>query len=334
MNKDIKNTTVDSADKKDNAVLIFIKSNWKEIFKPITVLTVICLITSLLLAVVNTITAPIIKEMNIKVANEARQELLPTATGFSPIDKTGEGVTGMFKSDNDVGYVFTAEAKGYGGAVPVMVAIDKDHNISKVKFMANEETPGLGQKILQESFAAQFNGKPVENISLGDIDAIAGATISSSAAVAAVNSVIDIYKAEVKKEVVVVLTPEELRAKLLPDAGAITKIEFTADGVKEVYKGESYGYIIYVEGKGFYQKPLPAIVALDNDGVITGVYVDGTNETKGVGAQIGADKFTEQFKTKTTLDGIEAVAGATVSSDAAVKTIQIALDVFNAVKGA
>ncbi|MFQ9679338.1 MAG: hypothetical protein ACLRZH_03825 [Ruthenibacterium lactatiformans] len=47
------------------------------------------------------------------------------------------------------------------------------------------------------------------------------------------------------------LSPEELRAALLPDAGAITPVDASADGVTEAYKGEAYGVVIYAQAEGF-----------------------------------------------------------------------------------
>ena len=60
--------------------------------------------------------------------------------------------------------------------------------------MSNEEAPGLGQKVTDESFSSQFSGLPAEAFTLDDIDAIAGATISSRASVNAINLAIKAYE--------------------------------------------------------------------------------------------------------------------------------------------
>lgn len=318
--------------KKENAFLHFLKANWEETLRPIAVLSAICLITSLLLGVTNQITNPIIKENAAKAADAARTELLPAANGFEKLELTGEGVTGVYKATNDAGYVITAEAKGYGGAVPAMVAFGPDGLIAQVKFLDNAETPGLGKKIMDEKFTAQFTGLGEEAVTLSSIDAIAGATISSKAAAGAVNAAVELYKKEVKKEEVIILTPEQIREKLLPDAGAITKMDVSIDGVTEAYKGEGYGMILYVEGVGFYKSPIPTAVAFDDSGMITGVWIDGSSETDGVGTQIGDEKFAAQFAGKTELSGIDAIAGATVSSKAATDAVQKAMDAYQKIK--
>ena len=293
------------------------KNTWNDFVKPIVVLGVICLVTSLLLAVTNNVTAPIIAENAVKTANATRQALLPSADTFTEVapETPTEGVTAIYKADNDSGYVITAQAKGYGGEVPVMVAFNAEGTIEAVQFLDNDETPGLGQKVKSEAFQSQFSGMPAEEFGLSDIDAITGATISSGAAASA-------------------LSPEELRAALLPDAGAITPVDVSADGVTEAYKGEAYGVVIYAQAEGFYKKPVTAAVGFDDDGVITGVYIDASNETADVGGQVGRPRFAGQFVGKTSLDGVDAVAGATISSNAAMDAVQKAIDAFSTVKGA
>lgn len=315
-------------------IIAFLKKNWPETLKPITVLTVICLVTSLLLAVTNEITAPIIEVNAKKAADALRKELLPAADSFELVEMNVENITEAYKATNDEGYIITSFAKGYNGEVPVMVAFDTEHNICAVKFLENNETPGLGKKVNTKKFENQFAGKESEELALSDIDAIASATITSSAAVNAINTAINAYNENVKGEIEVELTPEERRAVLLPDAGAITKIDAAIENVTEAYKGEKYGYIIYTEGPGFYKKPIYAAVAFDDEGVITGVWIDGSNETDGVGTQIGKAKFAKQFIGKKDLGDVPPVAGATVSSDKAKEVVQKAIDAFLKVKGA
>ena len=130
------------------------KNTWNDFVKPIVVLGVICLVTSLLLAVTNNVTAPIIAENAVKTANATRQALLPSADTFTEVapETPTEGVTAIYKADNDSGYVITAQAKGYGGEVPVMVAFNAEGTIEAVQFLDNDETPGLGQKVKSEAF--------------------------------------------------------------------------------------------------------------------------------------------------------------------------------------
>lgn len=309
------------------------KTIWAEFAKPVVVLLTICVVTSGLLALTNAVTEPIIKENAIKAADATRTALLPDAENFVRFTTDVAGVTEAYKTSNEAGFVITAEAKGYAGSVPVMVAFSQDGKIVAVNFLTNSETPGLGQKVRDEKFSDQFKEMPAEPFGLSAIDSIAGATISSSAAVTAINSAIETYLAE-NGAALVQLTPEEQRAALLPDAGAITPYDGALpEGVKEAYKGEKYGLILYTEMPGFYKKPLTAAVAFDDAGAICGVWFDASAETKGVGDQIGRDKaFVGQYIGKTNADTFDAVAGATVSSTAANEAVKLAVAAWAALQ--
>lgn len=172
------------------------KNGWRDFGNPIVVLGVICLVTSLLLAATNSVTAPIIEENAIRTANETRQALLPAADTFTELEvpaETAENVTAVYRADNGAGFVITAAAKGYGGDVPVMVAFNTEGAIEAVTFLENSETPGLGQKVRTEAFGGQFSGMTAEAFTLADIDALTGATISSRASVTAINAAIAAY---------------------------------------------------------------------------------------------------------------------------------------------
>ena len=88
------------------------------------------------------------------------------------------------KAENTV----TASAQGFGGPVAVEAAFE-DGKISYIAIGDDQfaETPGLGAKALEEAFQAQFIGKTMP-LALTDIDAIAGATITSTAVVDALNA--------------------------------------------------------------------------------------------------------------------------------------------------
>ena len=171
-------------------------STFEVIVKPVIVLTVICLICSALLAYTNSITAPMIEAAEIAAAQAAYKEVLPEADAFTDMtaETTVEGVEAAMKADNGAGWVFKASGKGYGGAVPVVVAVDNDGNILQVKFMQNSESAGFGMKLWDgnaegPAFAEALVGKSGTVTLFADgVDGIAGATISSRAAVNAVNT--------------------------------------------------------------------------------------------------------------------------------------------------
>ena len=171
-------------------------SNWNKIFKPIVVLCAICIVITGALAATNSVTAPIIEAATIAAQNAARIELLPEADGFTSVEVGVENVSDVSVSNNGVGTVITSAGKGYGGTITVMTAFTPDGVIKQIKITEQSETAGLGSKIVSEaSFQESFAGLPAAPFTVNDIDAISGATISSKAVTAAVNSAVEAFNA-------------------------------------------------------------------------------------------------------------------------------------------
>lgn len=169
------------------------KEQWNEYAKPIAVLAVICLVTSLLLAVTNSFTAPVIEENERRVAQAAYHELLPTVETFDTVEGwTTPNVLEIVTDPASGSYVIKAQGQGFGGMVPVIVAFGSDGNIIAVKFLENSETKGYGSRLYEQpEWASQFTGMPAENFAISDIDALSGATMSTEGAVAGINAAID-----------------------------------------------------------------------------------------------------------------------------------------------
>ena len=148
---------------------------------PIIVLVLICAVMSGLLALTNSITAPIIEEAE-RAANEAaRLEVMPEADGFEQVEIAGlpDSITGVFQATNGTGYVFSLTTQGYGGknTLKMTIGIDMDGKITDTKVLSHSETAGLGSKIESDAFRSQFPGK---DASLEGVDNISGATFSSN----------------------------------------------------------------------------------------------------------------------------------------------------------
>ncbi len=171
------------------------KEQFEEYGKPIVVLAVICIVTSLLLAITNGVTAPVIKENERRIAQAAYHEVLPAAETFETITGyTTPDVLEIVKDPAGNGYVVKAQGQGYGGKVPAIVAFDANGQISAVKFLENSETKGFGSRLYEEpAWAEQFAGMGATPFTISDIDALSGATLSSKAAVQAINAAIEGY---------------------------------------------------------------------------------------------------------------------------------------------
>lgn len=113
------------------------------------------------------------------------------------------------KNGNIAGYVMSAVSpNGYGGDIKVAVGIsDKDDTINGISILSNNETAGLGSKCTDDEFKNQFKGKSAKGIQFTktgastdtEIDAISGATITTTAVTQAVNAALEIYNNSLKE---------------------------------------------------------------------------------------------------------------------------------------
>lgn len=148
------------------------------VVKSIVVLSAICLCTSLLLAVTNQITAPIIEESDRQATNASLAEVMPGCSDFEELEFNTASVECLEKvwkcSD---GYVMKLSATGYAPGIIIMIGIKNDGTISKVKTMACNETAGYGKQCEDAWYQEQYAGK---DASLSGVDAISGATKTSN----------------------------------------------------------------------------------------------------------------------------------------------------------
>jgi len=167
---------------------------WTEFIRPVAVLLVICLIAGVLLSGANALTAPTIAVNEAAAVSAAYFSALPEADAFTALDCSIAGVTAVMQADNGAGYVIAAQARGYGGMVPAAVAFSPEGVITNVVMMDNDETPGMGSKVSDEAFLENFIGREAVPLELQDIDAVTGATISSRAALGAVNLAVEAFQ--------------------------------------------------------------------------------------------------------------------------------------------
>ncbi len=170
------------------------KNTFKDIVKPILVLTCICLIVTALLAYINMITSPIIAEAEQKEAQQAMAEVLSEADSFIQVDTDGapERVSEIYRAQNGAGYVFMLTTKGYGGDMKIICGIKSDGMIEACKTLSHSETSGLGSKTAEDPYKSQYCGKTADTLS--EVDAISGATISSNAYMNAVKDAMTAFE--------------------------------------------------------------------------------------------------------------------------------------------
>ena len=141
------------------------------------------------LALVNSFTAPIIQERTESTIRATLVEIFPEVKSYDDVlDKLStESKTVTFdnaylvKSDNEtLGIAITATGPTYNYST-IMVGLNLDSSIKTIKFISNNDTKGIGTRVLDPSFTEQFNGKIASDPFkvAGDVDGVSGATVSS-----------------------------------------------------------------------------------------------------------------------------------------------------------
>lgn len=132
-------------------------------------------------------------ENNVEIVkNKMMLTLLPGSTSFAPEEFDAEqnsAIKSVYKAEN--GYVIESTAYGYNGDIVLLVGVSNEGTVTGVSVKDMQETRGLGSKALTNvPFLAQFlwTGGDAE---IGtNVDALAGATVSSKAVTKAVNAAV------------------------------------------------------------------------------------------------------------------------------------------------
>ena len=288
-------------------------SMFKEFAMPPLVLTVIAAVVTGALVATESVTTPIIEQQAAAAADAARAVVLPSADSFTQVtvDEMPEGGVDIYEANNGTGYVVTAQAKGYGGMLKVMVGIDSNGLISGTEVLENNETQGLGSKVSEHAFMDQYIGK---DSTLEGIETISGTTISSNAFSKAVQNAYQVYGVAAGVEVAGTQRDpitDEVKAELFPNVTSFQK--YAVEG--EAYKAGDEGYIVVTSNAGFAGDVTTAI-GFDLNGAITGVVFTETSETQDYGEQYTRASWKDAQVGKTSADELDLISGSTVTYDA------------------
>ena len=220
---------------------------------------------------------------------------------------------------------WTASAQGFAGPVAVTLTLDDSLTIQSIEIGDDQfaETEGLGAKAKEAAFTDQFVGKTLP-LADGDIDAIAGATITTNAVLDAVNAIYEAAgngAAEVTDAPAASDAPEATDA---PEASAAAIWEVTHEGDEWTTAAQGFA------------GPVAVTLTLDDSLTIQSIEIgdDQFAETDGLGAKAKDAEFTDQFvgKTLPLKDGdIDAISGATITTNAVLDAVNA---IYEAATGA
>lgn len=173
----------------------------KETLHLILILTIICAVSSALLAAVYNMTKdPIAASLELRTAG-AVVKVMPEGVSQPEKKVVGDETFFVSKKDGKIAAVAVEgrSANGYGGAITLMVGLGTDGKLVNYQTLSASETPGLGTKIADDSFLGPIRGRPLKTDwrvkkDGGEVDAITAATISSRAALECIRDAIAKYE--------------------------------------------------------------------------------------------------------------------------------------------
>ncbi len=290
------------------------------------VLVIICVVAAVALAIVNGVTEGPIKDRAMQQYSEALSALFPEA------GKDGQNYQALtleegsdldfayqvLQNGQPIGHAGKATAQGYGGPIEVIFGLSPDGTLRGINVGGSDfkETEGLGSKTKDAAFTDQFQGKTPPLELKQDVDAVAGATVSSSAVVKAVNKGADALRALIGEN-------SGAAAPQSPPAATPQASQAPAPGS---VSGRSAN-----ASKMGYGGPVLVNLSLDENGKIATLDVGGPtfNETEGLGAKVRESDFVAQFIGKTppiSMTDIDAISGATISTTAVVEAVNAAAE--------
>ncbi len=143
------------------------------------VLLVIGVVCGALLALVNSMTAPIIADIELQEKYAALESFYDLDDyDLTVIEDVDENVLAIFKleqNDTLVALVYQVAATGYNGDVVMLIAVNSNYSVEGYKVISHSEDAGFGADIVEND----FNVTSITNLSF--FDAVAGATYTSNA---------------------------------------------------------------------------------------------------------------------------------------------------------
>ncbi|MFH0732166.1 MAG: RnfABCDGE type electron transport complex subunit G [Candidatus Omnitrophota bacterium] len=171
----------------------------------IVILTLVCTVAAFVLGITYKSTAPLIAAQKEKQIKQALNQAAPDADEFKEKKSDDNVYYEAYKNGQLTGYIIFANASGYSGDIEMMVGLDKNGQITGIQILSQEETPGLGARCNEikygekdQWFTRQFKQKRAQDLSLKNIQAITGATITTEAVIKGVKESAEVFFKKIK----------------------------------------------------------------------------------------------------------------------------------------
>jgi Na+-translocating ferredoxin:NAD+ oxidoreductase RnfG subunit len=282
------------------------------------------------LAYVNSITAPIIAENAIAAEKANLVIIFPTATSFAPmtVENDESGLIKAAYTAEGVGIAYKVEVLGYAAPITFLVGFSDEGKIVGLSILDLKDTQGIGTRVNTPEFIDGVVGKSTTE----GIATLSGATVSSGAVVKGIDAAkvhFNALKGIEGGTGGVVVPPLQFSTPISIFASTVgTVIEKTVDGDVTTYIASGRGYRVIEGYEGAKENIFEIKINTATNKVVSVKFVE-MNDTKGIGDKIDAKEFWDQFVDLDITDQnseIDAVSGATYTSQSAVRALRAAID--------
>jgi Na+-translocating ferredoxin:NAD+ oxidoreductase RnfG subunit len=274
------------------------------------------LICGLLLAFVNELTVERIEAEELRLKFDAIEEFYDIANYDLEEIVLENGTIYVLKSQSNSEIehlVYSFRAKGYGEDVEMLVAVNKDLSVEGYTVTYQNESPGIGTKIVGND----FNYNQADDVST--FDSIGGATVSSNAVKAIFTEVSEraqsdfnggLYDDEPIDE------PNELEITVDDfydsDLFDIEEVEIEQGTIYILRQDNQIEHLVYVISTPGYHDQIEMFVAVNKDLSVEGYIVSYQDEKKD-GTKIIDYDF--NYNVANDLSTFDNITGATISSN-------------------
>lgn len=242
----------------------------KTYIKSIISITAICAVVSLLLALTNHITLPIIEEQETAAVNDSLAIVLPGGESFELIDMSKyefpKTITEVYSEKNG-GYVFKMTTSGYANGFVLMCGINANGIVTGAACISSNETLGV-----EDGYGESFKEKDLQSID--GVETISGATRTTAAYKNAVkdalNAFVIIGGGEVDLRDEAQILADNLNAALPNAEGKFTSVFITEEitDISAVYSADNGAGFVFVTGDSFVATDKKGNVITDADDTV------------------------------------------------------------------
>ncbi len=235
--------------------------------KNLVVFVCICTVITVLLALTNSLTSPIIMQNQNASANKALLEVMPGGSGFESMDISSftlpVTVSEVHKETSGKGYVVKLVTSGYGTDMVIMCGVGNDGIITGAVCLSSNETLGK-----EKTYGQNFVNKDAAAVEAVDI--IAGATKTTAAYKNAIkdalNTAIILGGGSVDIRTEEEILADNLSAALPEGENAFKKLFLyeVIEGFDAIYAAENGKGYVFVIGEQFIGADADGVANTDN----------------------------------------------------------------------